>query len=205
MQFRPPKFIKRLYPSVIWDFYNNDDKTSVYLTFDDGPNPDVTPWVLEQLEKYSAKATFFCLGKNVEQYPEVFKMILEHEHSVGNHSYSHVKGFGVSVGRYVEDFDFAEEFIQTNLLRPPYARCTPLQIKMLSQRFHIIMMDIVSRDYSNKISRQHCLRNITKYVQAGSIVGLHDSKKSEKNIKYVLPRLLEFLKEKGFECKPIIL
>ncbi|MDR0420562.1 MAG: polysaccharide deacetylase family protein [Prevotellaceae bacterium] len=205
MRFRPPKFIKRLYPSIIWNFYSIDDKTSVYLTFDDGPNPRVTPWVLEQLNEYGAKATFFCLGKNAEQYPEVYKMILKQGHSVGNHSYSHVKGFGVSVGRYVEDFDFAEEFIQSNLLRPPYARCTPRQIKMLSQRFHIIMMDIVSRDYSNKISQRHCLRNITKYVQAGSIIGLHDSEKSEKNIKYVLPRLLEFLKEKGFECKPIIL
>ena len=205
MVIRPPRFIKRLYPSVIWNFYNVDDKKSVYLTFDDGPNPDVTPWVLKQLEKYNAKATFFCLGKNVEQYPEVYKMILEQGHSVGNHSYSHVKGFGVNVGRYVEDFDFAEEFIQTNLLRPPYARCTPRQIKMLSQRFHVIMMDIVSRDYSSTISRRRCLSNVTKYVQAGSIVGLHDSKRSEKNIKYVLPRLLDFLRERGFECKAIVL
>ena len=205
MVIRPPRFIKRLYPSVIWNFYNNTDSKSVYLTFDDGPNPDVTPWVLKQLEKYSAKATFFCLGKNVEQYPEVYKMILEQGHSVGNHSYSHVKGFGVNVGRYVEDFDFAEEFIQTNLLRPPYARCTPRQIKMLSQRFHVIMMDIVSRDYSSTISRRRCLSNVTKYVQAGSIVGLHDSKRSEKNIKYVLPRLLDFLRERGFECKAIVL
>ncbi|MDR1347092.1 MAG: polysaccharide deacetylase family protein [Prevotellaceae bacterium] len=205
MRFRPPKIIKRLYPAIIWNFYNNVDNKSVYLTFDDGPNPFVTPWVLEQLDKYNAKATFFCLGKNVEQHPDIYKMILEKEHSTGNHSYSHVKGFGVSVGRYVEDFDFAEEFIQSNLLRPPYARCTPRQIKMLSRRFYIIMMDIVSRDYSNKISQRHCLRNVTKYVQAGSIIGLHDSEKSEKNIKYVLPRLLEFLNEKGFECKPIIL
>ena len=205
MRVRPPKFIKRLYPSVIWNFYNIDDKTSVYLTFDDGPNPEVTPWVLKQLEKYNAKATFFCLGKNVEQHPETYKMILQQGHRVGNHSYSHVKGFGVNVGRYVEDFDFAEEFIETNLLRPPYARCTPRQIKMLSQRFHIVMMDIVSRDYSNKISPRRCLRNITKYVQAGSIVGLHDSQRSEKNIRYVLPRLLEFLTEKGFECKAIVL
>ena len=205
MVIRPPRFIKRLYPSVIWNFYNNTDSKSVYLTFDDGPNPDVTPWVLKQLEKYNAKATFFCLGKNVEQYPEVYKMILEQGHSVGNHSYSHVKGFGVNVGRYVEDFDFAEEFIQTNLLRPPYARCTPRQIKMLSQRFHVIMMDIVSRDYSSTISRRRCLSNVTKYVQAGSIVGLHDSKRSEKNIKYVLPRLLDFLQEKEFECKAIVL
>lgn len=205
MLIRPPGFIKRLYPSVIWNLYNDDDTTSVYLTFDDGPNPEITPWVLQQLENHNAKATFFCLGKNVEQYPEIYEMISQHGHSIGNHSYSHVKGFGVSVGRYVEDFDFAEEFIQTNLLRPPYARCTPRQIKMLSQRFNIIMMDIVSRDYSNAISPQRCLRNITKYVQAGSIIGLHDSKKSEKNIKYVLPRLLEFLAEKGLECKAIIL
>jgi peptidoglycan/xylan/chitin deacetylase (PgdA/CDA1 family) len=205
MRVSPPKFIKRLYPSIIWNFYSNDDTTSIYLTFDDGPNPEVTPWVLQQLEQHNAKATFFCLGKNVEQYPETYDMILQQGHSVGNHSYSHVKGFGVSVGRYVEDFDFAEEFIQTNLLRPPYARCTPRQIKMLNERFYIIMMDIVSRDYSNAISPQHCLRNITKYVQAGSIIGLHDSKKSEKNIKYVLPRLLEFLSEKGFECKAIVL
>ena len=203
MYIRPPRFIKRLFPSLIWNFADEDVGKSVFLTFDDGPSPDVTPWVLDLLDEYSAKATFFCLGKNVEQYPDVYNEIIARGHAVGSHSYSHQKGWGMSVGRYVEDYNFAEAFIQSNLLRPPYGRITPRQAKVLSERYKIVMWEIISRDYSRAISRKQCLKNVVKYVRAGSIVVFHDSEKAERNLRYALPRTLQFLKENGYECRRI--
>ncbi|MBQ1747818.1 MAG: polysaccharide deacetylase family protein, partial [Bacteroidales bacterium] len=125
MKIDPPKFIKRLFPSFIWKLPNT--KGEVYLTFDDGPRPEVTPWVLDQLDKFDAKATFFCLGKNVEMFPELFEEIKRRGHAVGNHSYSHVKGWGMKTGDYVRDIDIADDVIHSNLFRPPYARIGPSQ------------------------------------------------------------------------------
>jgi len=150
MYIRPPKFIKRLFPSLIWNFSSEEVGRSVFLTFDDGPTPDVTYWVLDTLDEFDAKASFFCLGKNVEQYPDIYNEIRTRGHAVGSHSYSHQKGWGMSVGRYVEDYNFADSFIDTNLLRPPYGRLTPRQAKVLSERYKIIMWDILSRDIAKQ-------------------------------------------------------
>lgn len=200
MNFKPPKILRRLLPSLIWSFDEND---SIYITFDDGPNPEVTPWVLEQLSKFNAKATFFCLGKNVEQYPEVYEMIIAHGHAVGNHTYSHQKGWQMRTGRYVEDVDYAANFIHSNLVRPPYGRIKPRQAKVLSQRYHLIMWSVLSKDYSNLITRRFCFRNATHNVKPGSIVVFHDSLKAFSNLKYALPRALKYYQDKGWKMKAI--
>ena len=200
MRFTPPKILKRLMPSLIWNMEGEDD---IFLTFDDGPTPGVTEWVLDVLSKHNAKATFFCLGKNVEQYPDLYQMILNEGHKVGNHTYSHQKGWSMSVERYVEDVDFANQYIHSDLFRPPYGRIKPSQARMLSDRYHLIMWDVLSQDYSNLISPRTCLRNVTKHAQPGSIVVFHDSVKSFRNLKYALPRALDHLTKMGLKCSTL--
>ncbi len=200
MRFTPPKILKRLMPSLIWNMEGEDD---IFLTFDDGPTPGVTEWVLDVLSKHNAKATFFCLGKNVEQYPDLYQMILNEGHKVGNHTYSHQKGWSMSVERYVEDVDFANQYIHSDLFRPPYGRIKPSQARMLSDRYHLIMWDVLSQDYSNLISPRTCLRNVTKHAQPGSIVVFHDSVKSFRNLKYALPRTLDHLTKMGLKCSTL--
>ena len=199
--FRVPKIIRSLYPSeVLWDI---DSQSSVYLTFDDGPHPVVTPWVLRQLEKYGARATFFCLGKNVEQYPETYQMILDAGHSVGNHTYSHQKGFRMSTLRYIEDVAFAANFIHSELFRPPYGQISRTQIKRLSQHYRIVMWTVMSRDYSQYVNGETCFLNATKGVEPGAIIGFHDSLKSFDNLKYALPKVLQFYKERNINLRAI--
>lgn len=197
MRFTPPAFLRRLAPSVIWDMPETD---SVYLTFDDGPTPGVTEWVLEQFARYDAKATFFCLGKNAEQYPALHRMIVEQGHRIGNHTYSHQKGWGMSLERYIEDVEFANGLLHTDLFRPPYGRITPSQAHRLSQHYHIVMWDVLSRDYSQLVSPRSCLRNVTRHVRGGSIVVFHDSLKASRNLRYALPRTLQFLQDRGLKC-----
>ena len=201
MRIRPPKIIKRLFPSLIWNF--EGEKNGVFLTFDDGPRPEVTPWVLDQLDKYNAKATFFCIGKNVELFPDLFKEIIDRGHAVGNHSYSHVKGWGVDTGIYVSDVDLAADLIPSNLYRPPYARIGPNQARVLSERYKIIMWDVLSRDYNKDLSGKACVKNVSPFLSPGSIVVFHESVKSSKNLWYALPRILKAINEKGLICKKI--
>lgn len=185
-------------PALIWDIKADD---RVFLTFDDGPTPEITEWVLEQLSAYNAHATFFALGKNVEMYPEVAQKILDQGSIIGNHTYSHQKGWSMSLARYVEDVDFAAQYIHSDLFRPPYGRITPSQVKVLSERYNIIMWDILSRDYSRWVSPRGCYKNVVKYVQPGSIVAFHDSWKSYRNLRYALPRILDYIYNKmGLEC-----
>ena len=199
--FRVPKIIRSLYPSeVLWDL---DSQSSVYLTFDDGPHPVVTPWVLRQLEKYGARATFFCLGKNVEQYPETYQMILDAGHSVGNHTYSHQKGFRMSTLRYIEDVAFAANYIHSELFRPPYGQISRTQIKRLSQHYRIVMWTVMSRDYSQYVNGETCFLNATKGVEPGAIIGFHDSLKSFDNLKYALPKVLQYYKERNIHLRAI--
>lgn len=200
MRFTPPKFLKRMVPGLIWDMEGEPD---VYLTFDDGPTPGNTEWIIETLAKYDAKATFFCLGKNVEQYPDTFRKLIEAGHKAGNHTYSHQKGWNMSLERYVEDVDFANQFIHTDLFRPPYGRIKLSQARILSERYTLVMWDVLSRDYSSLITPRQCTRNVLKHVRAGSIVVFHDSWKSARNMRYALPRVLQYLKENGLKCSVI--
>ena len=187
-------------PDLIWEI---DDEDGVFLTFDDGPTPGVTEWILSTLDKYGAKATFFVLGKNVEMYPDLYKRILDAGHKVGNHTYSHQKGWGMSLERYTEDVDFANDLIHSELFRPPYARITPAQARFLGQRYKLVMWDIISRDYNRRLSPRTCLKNVTKHLAPGAIVVFHDSEKAFRNMRYALPRTLEKIRQMGFKCKAI--
>lgn len=202
MRLKPPKFIRRLFPSLIWEI-DDPDREAVFLTFDDGPTPGVTEWVLDTLEKYDARATFFVLGKNVEAHPELYRRIVGAGHKVGNHTYSHPKGWDMSVERYVEDVDFANDLIHSDLFRPPYARIKPAQARALAQRYKIVMWDVLSRDYSRSLSRRACLKNVVKYLTPGAVIVFHDSEKAARNMRYALPRTLERIRQLGLRCKTI--
>lgn len=200
MYIKAPKFLKSLMPSLIWEMPAGDE---VYLTFDDGPTPGVTEWILEQLAKYGAKATFFCLGKNAEQYPDLTERILAGGHRLGNHTYSHQKGWEMSLERYLEDVELANGILHTDLFRPPYGRIKPSQAARLSKHYSLIMWDVLSRDYSSLVSPRTCLHNVTRHVRGGSIVVFHDSAKSFRNLRYALPRTLDYLKERDLKCSVI--
>lgn len=200
MKISPPKFIRNMFPDLIWSI---EDERGVYITFDDGPTPGVTEWILATLRRYNAKATFFVLGKNVELYPDLYEKILADGHRVGNHTYSHQKGLGMSLERYVEDIDFASDLVQSNLFRPPYARVTRSQIRAVAQRYKIVMWSIVSRDYNRRLSPERCLRGVLPHIEAGSIILFHDSEKAFPNMSYALPRTLEHIAQLGLKCKAI--
>ena len=200
MKITPPKFIQKILPDLIWQI---EDERGVYLTFDDGPTPGITEWILATLKRYNAKATFFVLGKNVERYPDLYAKILADGHRVGNHTYSHQKGYLMSLERYLEDIDFASGFVQSNLFRPPYARVSRSQLRAIAQRYKIVMWDIVSRDYNRKISGERCLQGVLPHIKAGSIILFHDSEKSFANMSYALPKTLERIAELGLKCKAI--
>ena len=198
---RPPDFITRMMPRMTWGFFGELQK--VFLTFDDGPTPEITDWVLEQLNRYDAKATFFAIGRNVEHYPDIFKRILDEGHSVGNHTYSHLKGFRSSKRQYYEDIELASNFINSNLFRPPYGRIRRAQVLDIVQQYRIIMWDVLSIDYNRKVPGNQVYHNVIDNVRPGSIIVFHDSVKARKNLYYALPRVLKSLHEQGYEMAAI--
>ena len=196
---QPPKILRWLYPCALWRMDANEK--SVYLTFDDGPIPEITPWVLDLLDKYQIKATFFLVGDNVRKHPKEFRMILDRGHRVGNHTFNHVGGFRHLSYNYLENTDKADELIKSNLFRPPHGWMRWRQYMMLRHRYTIVMWDLVTRDYSKRLNGRQVLAKVKKYVRNGSIITFHDSIKAEKNMKYALPRAIEWLKEQGYEFK----
>jgi peptidoglycan/xylan/chitin deacetylase (PgdA/CDA1 family) len=200
--------IKKLFSNYVWDIPNNENK--VYLTFDDGPTPEITEWTLNQLKEYNAKATFFCIGDNVRKYPEIFQKVINEGHSIGNHTFNHLNGWKTSTSDYIENVKLYEtEHCKLNtehckLFRPPYGKIKPSQSKILRKfGYKIIMWDIIPYDFDYIISKEQCLENILKNVKSGSIIVFHDSKKAFTNLEYILPRTLEFLKKKGYVCEKI--
>ena len=200
MKIKLPKFIRNMLPDLVWRI---DDERGVYLTFDDGPTPGITEWILATLKRHNAKATFFVLGKNAEKYPDLYEKILADGHRVGNHTYSHQKGYLMSLERYLEDIDLASYTVQSNLFRPPYARVTFAQLRAVAQRYKIVMWSIISRDYNRKLSGEMCLRGVLPHIKAGEIILFHDSEKSFANMSYALPKTLERIAELGLKCKAI--
>ncbi len=202
MRLKPPKFVRRLMPDLIWEI---ESAESIYLTFDDGPTPGITEWILATLAKHNAKATFFVLGRNVELYPELYRKIIEAGHAVGNHTYSHQKGWRMSLERYVEDVDLADGLIHSTLFRPPYGQITPSQARHLARRFKLVLWDVLSRDYAKSLSPQGCLNSVVRNIRAGSVVVFHDSEKSFRNMSYALPRTLEHIDKMGWRCDKIMM
>ena len=195
---QPPWLFRILYPQAL--FRMNPAEKAVYLTFDDGPIPEVTPWVLDLLEKHDIKATFFMVGDNVRKYPEEYRMVMEQGHRIGNHTFNHIRGFEYSAEEYLENTDQANRVMETDLFRPPHGHMGFRQYHALKQHYRIIMWDLVTRDYSKKLHGPQVFANVKRYVRNGSIITFHDSLKSwnNGNLQYALPRSIEFLKEEGY-------
>ena len=195
--------IKKLFSKYVWDIPNTENK--IYLTFDDGPTPEITEWVLQELKKYNAKATFFCIGNNIEKHPEIFLKVIAEGHSIGNHTFNHLNGWKTSTEEYLTNFKRCETEIyklktaDCHLFRPPYGKIKFSQAEKLRQLgYKIIMWDVLSADFDISISKERCLENATKKVTSGSIIVFHDSVKAFPNLEYTLPKALKYFKEKGF-------
>lgn len=191
----------RIFRDLTWHFTGKDNE--LFLTFDDGPTPEITPWVLSTLKDFNARATFFCLGKSVQKYPKLYNQILNEGHSVGNHGYTHIKGWRTSNKKYINSVRKAAQVIDSNLFRPPFGRILPKQIEQLKQDFKIIMWDVLTRDYNSKLDKEKCLKNGLDFTESGSIIVFHDTLKAERNLKYVLPKVLKHFSEQGFVFNPI--
>ena len=183
---------------------------AVYLTFDDGPIPHVTPWVLEQLATYNAKATFFCIGKNASENHEILKKITEGGHTIGNHTWSHLRGTNTPTASYIDDVQGAENALglgvngsERLLFRPPYGRITNDQVPELKDRYRIVMWDVLSGDFDMRSTPEQCLKNVTRNIRSGSIVVFHDSVKAEERLRYTVPRTLEYLRNEGYAMKAL--
>ena len=198
---QPPLLYRMLFPETIWRIPMKHK--AVFLTFDDGPIPEVTPWVLDLLDKYNIKATFFCVGDNVRKYPDTFREVVTRGHSVGNHTMHHLQGSKVKTSRYVEDIAEAHALIESPLFRPPHGLIRWKQAAAIKDNMRIIMYDLVTRDYSKKLNGEQVLDNVRRLCRNGSIVVFHDSLKAEKNLQYALPRAIEWLQENGYQFLPI--
>lgn len=198
---RPPLLYRMLFPECVWRIQKKEH--TVYLTFDDGPIPEVTPWVLDTLDHYGIKATFFLVGDNVKRNPELFEEIKRRGHRYGNHTMTHLQGSKVTTRRYLHNVFHAHGLIGSNLFRPPHGLLRWAQSKVLRSRFTIIMYDLVTRDYSKKLSGEQVLQNVKRYARNGAIIVFHDSLKAEKNLRYALPRAIEWLQEQGYDFATI--
>lgn len=197
-------WLKMFYTSCIWNMSKTEKK--IYMTFDDGPHPEITPYVLNELKKYNAKASFFCIGENVTLYPEVYQQIIEAGHSVGNHTYKHLNGWKTNTTTYLNDIEEASKLIKSNLFRPPYGRIKKEQIKALktdAPKMKIVMWSILAGDWDKNINPPKCYDRIKNKISAGDIIVLHDSEKAKDRMYYCLTNLLKDFSEKGFRFEAI--
>ena len=196
---------KFIYPRYIWNMPGKEKK--IYLSFDDGPHPTATPFVLDQLKQYNAKASFFCIGKNVAEHPEIYKQVMADGHSVGNHTHDHLNGWEVNDKAYLKNITAAAKFIDSSLFRPPYGRITRFQAKQVMEKLHydIIMWSVLSGDFDISLTPENCLKNVLKATGPGSIVVFHDSDKASKRLTYVLPKILAHYHDSGYAFEKITL
>jgi len=219
---KTPLVVQKLFSQYTWEIAS--DTKDIYLTFDDGPTPEITNWVLDLLKQYDAKATFFCIGKNIEIHPEIFQDIMHDGHTIGNHTYNHIKGWKSSVIDYVENVDKAQRIIHSqipnsklqsseienpqftisNLFRPPYGQITPKQgSELIKLGYKVIMWSVLSIDWDDFVSRKICLNNVITKADSGSIIVFHDSIKASKNMQYALPKVLDYFSKKGYTFKSL--
>jgi len=198
---RLPGFITSLYKNAVWRF--QETEPVVYLTFDDGPVPEITPWVIDLLKKEDIRATFFCVGENVMKHPEVYQSILHEGHSVGNHTFNHWQGLKHDNPEFFRNIERATDFIDSDLFRPPHGWLKRSQYRYLKNHFRIIMWDLISCDYDCRINSEKVFQNIREFVRPGSIITFHDSIKAERNLKEALPQSIAWLKEQGYRFEVI--
>ncbi|HVX50350.1 MAG TPA: polysaccharide deacetylase family protein [Chitinophagaceae bacterium] len=201
---KTPWWLKKIYPSLTWDIPAHDRE--IYLTFDDGPHETATPFVLNLLKQYNAKATFFCIGSNVVKNPAIYGDMLLQGHTAGNHTYNHLNGWKTPDKDYIDNIALAAKPIHSGLFRPPYGRISRFQAKLLQQGSHpfkIIMWTVLSGDFDTGISPQQCLHNVTKHAKPGSIIVFHDSAKAYQRLAYALPRALDYFSKEGYIFKAV--
>jgi peptidoglycan-N-acetylglucosamine deacetylase len=202
--YKTPRLLKTWFPDFTWEIPNTDKK--IYLTFDDGPIPDITEFVLATLADFGAKGTFFCVGDNIGKHPEVFQQVVEAGHSLGNHTFNHLKGWSTATPQYLENVELCQQIIieklgktpEKPLFRPPYGRIKSKQFQLLKPHYQVIMWDMLTNDYDKTLNEEICLQKAIQYSKSGSIVVFHDSYKAEKNLRYVLPRYLKHFSELGY-------
>ncbi|MCF2487796.1 polysaccharide deacetylase family protein [Dyadobacter sp. CY347] len=198
-----PFWLKAFFPDFIWRMPTREKQ--IFLTFDDGPIPDITEFVIDTLNQFNAKATFFCIGNNVEKHPDIFQKLLDNQHAIGNHTFNHMNGWKTKDALYLDNIKQcdAQLNVQTNLFRPPYGRMTKSQSRIVKKDRKIIMWDVLSGDFSKEISQETCLRKSVRYARPGSIVLFHDSIKAAANMQYALPRFLDHFSNLGFSFEAL--
>lgn len=199
---KTPTFIQNIFPNFLWS-KPEEDKT-LYLTFDDGPIPEVTPWVLEQLANYNAKGTFFCVGENIVKHPEVFEQVKAARHSVGNHTQNHLNGWTTDNLAYFHNIRHCARLVDSDLFRPPYGRLKPKQANFLQRHYTIVMWDVLSGDFDTNITGEQCFQNVLRGTKDGSIIVFHDSIKARPRLEYVLPRVLEHYSKLGYKFETLV-
>ena len=199
---RIPWIGKLLFGDALYRVQVKDQKT-VYLTFDDGPIPEVTPLVLDTLAKYNVKATFFCVGENVKKYPELYRQIIEEGHFVGNHTFNHLKGWKTPLRVYLENVDECVKYVSSDLFRPPYGKMTYRQYKVLSKKFKLVFWDVLTPDFDMQISAEKCLDIVKRKTRPGSILVFHDNLKAKNKLKVLLSGALDYLIQMGYEIQPV--
>ena len=209
---KTPWWLKRLYPRLVWDLRAvsspgiRDKEKILYLSFDDGPHPQATPFVLEQLKKYDARATFFCIGKNVQEHPQIYRQILSEGHRVGNHTQNHLNGWKTRDADYIENVRLATRYIDSDLFRPPYGRISAFQADLLKKppfNYKIVMWEVLSADFDRALDPGRCARNVIRHARPGSIVVFHDSEKAFDRLKGALPVVLDHFSSLGYRFEGI--
>jgi len=208
---RPNWLMRKTYSSAIWRIPTKEKK--IFLTFDDGPIPEITPWVLSVLKEYNAKATFFCVGANIEKHPNVFRQIISEGHSIGNHTFNHLSGWNTKTKEYLENVNlwrsaFEKEihnptFTTPKFFRPPYGKIKRSQLSRLNKYYSVVMWDVLSGDFDKKTSEEKCLQNVLLKTRQGSIVVFHDNIKAKMNLFYALPKFLDHFSKKDFIFAPL--
>lgn len=199
---RPPLLYRLLFPEALWRIKRRHRRV-VYLTFDDGPIPEQTPWVLDILDRYGVKATFFMVGDNVARHPELLEEVRRRGHSYGNHTMHHLQGMRTTARRYCRDITEADRLIDSILFRPPHGIMRWKQARIIKSHYNIIMYDLVTRDYSRKLTPEQVLDNVKRFARNGSIIVFHDSLKATPNMRVAMPAAIEWLLSQGYEFEPI--
>ena len=201
---KTPAVIAALFPDILWSV--NTNSKELFLTFDDGPIPEATPWVLDELDRYNAKATFFMVGDNIRKHPGIFEDVIKRNHTVGNHTFNHLKGWKSEDGEFYHNVNKTEEILNSsssNLFRPPHGRLKWSQYRALKNRYKIVMWDVLSGDFSGNLSAENCLRKTIQATRNGSIIVFHDSAKTIKKLKVVLPQYLDYFTAKDYTFKAL--
>ena len=202
MLIEQPSFVlSKIYPKGL--FRKNPEEHAVYLTFDDGPIPEVTPWILELLDKHGIKATFFVVGNNVQKYPEIFKMITDRGHRIGTHTFNHVRSMRMRTPDFIDNVKKCDKYFTTRLFRPPHGVMKKWVYRYMKDDYDIVFYDVITRDYNGKLKGRKVLDIVRKYTRNGSIIVFHDSLRSERNLRYALPKAIEWLENQGYAFKQL--